>query len=188
MNGGVGGTLIVGGNVTNQAGNPNGFATLTGLTGRGSGANSTFDDFDLTASTLIMNGGTATTIAWTPVGVPTGLVPQVSDFTLTNFAVGTLTVTNSTTVTVGANSVLLLMNDLQIASGSVLKLGDSGVIHLRDTDLSELGRLQGYVAAGQLAVSSSDARKEVKVKTIAGVGISLYAWLPPPRGVMILLK
>jgi hypothetical protein len=182
LNGGTGATIRVGANLSVGSSNAVGFTSaLTASPVAGT----VFDDFDVHATTLTMDGGGTRSFAWTPVGIVTSATLQATDFSITNFAAGSLVVSNNTAVSLASNVVLDLNTDLQIAAGSSINIGDSQVIYVKDADLSELVRLQGY-AGTQLAYSGT-ANGHIEAKGVAGVGIVIKAF-PPLKGTAVLIK
>ncbi len=175
LNGGAGGTVKVGGNLTVQSRNAAGFASLSS-----SPTDATFDDFDVRATAITMDGGGSKTITWTTDaahGVAGSLAAAAfTTSALANLVVDSLTITGSTTVNWALGSELYLDNNLTINPGSALNFtAPSGSIHLYDPDLSELTRLQGYLAAGQLSGWT--------IVTTTGVGISL---IPEPASLALI--
>lgn len=176
LNGAGGGTLRVGGHVTLQGvTNPAGFGAITNA----GTTDATFDDFNLTASTLILDGGAASTLTWQAGAAlkPAPYTLAAADFTTaTNYVLDTLSVTAGTQALFAQGSVLYLDGDLVVDPSARLSIGGPYTqIHLLDPDLSELARLQGYVASGLLG--------DVRLITTPGVGITL---IPEPATLALL--
>ncbi len=174
--GGVASSISAGGNVQVQSRNAAGFGTIDGLVG---GATTAYDDFNLMATSLTMNGGGAKTLEWT-----TGAAPKPEPFTLaagdftaaSNFVLDTLTLTGSTNAVYALNSVLYLDSNFFLNPGSSLAFtAPFGQIHIQDSDLSEVSRISGYLSGGQLP--------GWYMVTTAGVGISL---VPEPTSLALL--
>ncbi len=96
------------------------------------------------------------------------------DFSLANFTIGTLHVTNNTDVILSVDQVLYLSENLLIDAGSTLTItGDLSELHILDADMSEYGRISSYLGSRLLV----DGRGFF---ITPGVGYSL-AVLPVPE-------
>jgi hypothetical protein len=171
--------IKVGGNVTIQARNATGFASLTGA-GVTPGTTAAADDFDLRSTLLQMDGGgSGHTITWQNGATARNGVGLLStDFSQANFALKTLQITNSTAVSFANASVLYLNTDFILDSGSLLTLGATGEINLLDPDNSETARLRSYISSGQLFA---------RIVQIDGVGESILVPEPASLGGLAVL-
>jgi len=95
-----------------------------------------------------MDGGGASAITWDTSGADkTAGDIAAADFGIANFTLDTLHITNNSAVTLDGD--LFLDSDLIIDVGSTLAFADmSADVHLLDLDLSEVGRIQGYINSG----------------------------------------
>ena len=181
VNGGAtGGTIKVGGNATIQSQNPTGFGTITNLSG---GLTAASDDFDLRKSSLTFDGGGAHSLNYDVNAAHLGLSSPVltaGDFSLANFTIGTLHVTNNTNLTLTDGQVLYLSQDLVIDAGSTLTLTGSSELHILDADLSELTRIDGYLGS-RLLVGN------LGFLVTPGVGYSLGILPAPEPSTAVLL-
>ena len=179
LNGGVaGGTMLIASNVIVQSQNASGFTNITSLP---AGFDATADDFDLRSSRLIMNGGGRCNLSWTPGlthSEPGAL--QANSFGITNFTLGTLAISNNTTLTLSAGTELYLGSNLWIETGSSLVfLGGTGLVHVADADMSEVSRLRGYTFDSRI----------VGARIVRTPGVGFTVTPPEPSlGTLMILK
>ncbi len=158
--------IRVGGDLLVQSRNPTGFSAISGLPTGGTAA---WDDFDVRATTLTLDGGSTSTVTWDTGAPASGKGDlDVSDFSQANFALGTLRISNSTAATL-ADGGQLYLDDLVIDSGSTLTLGAGSMLYILDTTGTDWARISGYYGTSLLGA--------IGLAQIPGVG---YITIPEP--------
>jgi hypothetical protein len=176
LNGGAtSATIRVGGDVIiNGVTNATGFAAVNNP----GGTDATFDDFNLSATDLTLDGTGSSSLQWSTPAADPGLDFTVDDFAdPNNYVLNSLTIGAGKSVTYAAGSVLWLDSNFTIAPGSTLTFAGVARIYILDPDLSEFARINGYEFA-QLPNANVLAKE--------GVGILIQLPEPAAAGLLAL--